>query len=264
MIRLLSFCMCLLSLLGAFVFGVSTVPCLIIAAACLVLFVFAGKLMQKKLFALLFGAGFAVVLLFGMTLELGVIDGGTTDYNRRLEKTGKYIADEKLERAKEELDYLEENYRQTDLFRYEKMMYFLTAQQYDEAMSMVESFENKTGRGYFEAKEMCMFAQEDRYEDYEYLNLYREAADANPDWAYANFHAGMYYADREEWKPAEYYLRIAYDCAELTYDVPFYLGLLCCEQGRLEEGIGFFEESFYLGAPEEYQEIMEYYIGKVY
>lgn len=262
MIRLLSLCMCILSLLGAFVFGAAKFPGFVAAAIFAVLFVFAGKVTRKKLFACAFGAGLVVALIIAMMTPSATIDGTATEYGARMEKAVAYIEKGKLESAKEELDYLREHFPQTDSLKTVEVLYFLGAGNVEEARQTVDYFENRTSRGYYEIKEMCMFADAENYSDYDFCNLYREAADNNPDWAYANLNAGICLMNLDEFQRAEYYLRIAYDCGELTYDIPYYLGLICCEQGRMEEGIDFFEESYYLGAPEECVQVMQYFLSK--
>lgn len=262
MIRLLSLCMCILSLLGAFVFGSAKFPCFVMAAIFGVLFVFAGKLVRKKFFAFVFGLGLIAALTIALMVPATTVEGTAAEYASKMEKAVAYLEKGKPESAKEELDYLREHYPQTDSLRSVEVIYYISTGDVEEAKRVIDYFDNKTCRGYFEAREMCMLADAENYNDYDFCSLYREAADNNPDWAYANLYAGIYLINLDDYPRAEYYLRVAYDCEELTYDIPYYLGLICCDQGRMDEGISYFEESYYLGAPDEYVQVMEFYLSR--
>lgn len=195
-----------------------------------------------------------VIMVVFLAVVAPFMDLGQNNYTKRCKKVESYIDQGKYEKAQEELDFLKEEYRESDV------LHFLTAKmnykqgKYGEALEECEKVKDKNEEYYY-LKSLAISRDLSVSED-KALSFFEEGAMEYPEWEFIQIRAGAYELKAKNYRKAEHYIRNALSINENNPLACFYMGMIFYYQGEYEEALDYFIKSTDNGANEEMNAIM--------
>lgn len=206
-----------------------------------------------------------VILMFvlGGLTGMSSAEGGLIAYEVSLDSAMDLVEKDKLDEAWEEIDAIKEIYGMSDNTVALEVVAYLAEGSYDDALSALNGYSSKTSVDYYVLLESIYLVHGAQKNGDSLSRMYREAADFHPNWTYVQQMAGMAYISLSEFTRAEYHLLRAYEQEPSDYKTPYYLGVASYEQRRMEEALGFFQESLDREADDETQSYIAWYIQEI-
>ena len=264
MISVLLILTALISFISLVLFHAAPFPAVIVIIAAVALFVLRSFSKKIKLLCKLIPLLSFVLVTVCIIIPQKNGDYGYYDYSDMYEDYFNAVCDGD-EDAGEKLDAIKEKYRETDDVRFIEAMDAISKEDYDLADRIAYGFDDILSRQFYIIREnVLLHSRQERDDDVDFdrlRNLYVEAADANPEWVYAQKCAGGYLFDDEEYDAAAYYLTSAYaNMEEPDPMIMYYLGAVMMEKGEYEKACELFDEALQAGADDEMRSNIAYYI----
>ena len=163
----------------------------------------------------------------------------------------------------EEIDLITEVYGSSDNTVTLEVMAYLAEGSYEDALGAVNRYSNRSSIDYYVLLESIYIIQGAQENETNLSRLYTDAANQYPNWTYAQQMAGLAYISRSEFSKAEYHLLRAYEQEPADYKTPYYLGVICYEQKRMDEALVFLQEAMDREPDEEIQSYIAWYIQEI-
>lgn len=249
---------------GIFVLQCEILPCLIVAAAAVViLFLQKAVFRKKQLIPLLLCT---VVLAGSLRISIRPTAYGYLNYLESVDEYAALLSKDKTEKVETLQKEIEEKYGNTKGMTFAQAAEAIENGDYETADELAWDFYGEDRALYCLIREQTIpRLTEDKEEARnELARLYSEASDIDPEWEYAAYMAGAVYMDQKEYDRAAYYLARAYEStSEADPGLCYLFGAALIEQGRTTQGELLMLEALSKGADEETQSYIAWYLQRL-
>lgn len=242
---------------------VGSVAVLLLCAAFVAAKFFLRKKMSKKLQNQFLIIGIVLVVIFILNIGFRGSRGGLLDYTDRLSKITEYLAEGEYEKASEYLEDLEEEYGSSDGSHILSAIHNLEIGDILAAKDDYNRISNRKQELYFALGEQILKQDYSENATERLYNLYIEAANEYPAWAYMQFWAGVSRFEQKNYKSAEYYLLNAYNLDENNPSTLYYLGAVKYAQNEVDEALKYFDAAVAAGANETLCSYIAWYLKEI-
>ena len=190
-------------------------------------------------------------------------EGGILYYQQQFDKALNQIEKKDLDAAVKTVSHMEEIYGVDDNTLILRAMKELKKDNYDDAYENMKKVTDKTSWMYYSVMEQIYIADPSEKSVERVYNLYLEAAKEWPGWTYMQKYAGITQFEKGLYAGAEYYLLRAYGQDDSDARTCYYLGAVNFYLGDYEKSIYYFNRSVDLGADEQTQRDISWYIQQM-
>lgn len=201
-------------------------------------------------------AGIFCLMFMGMKEQGDDIDS----YRASLQRAESLAEAGNTDRAMEILAGLEEEYGTDDKIRLIYTEIYVQEDDQQKALSSIEKCADRTTEEYYVLKEKVYMMSDEEERAEKLYELYVSAAEDQPFWEYAQRMAGIARFEQNNLVSAEYYLLRAKKLDEENPQTLYYLGAVKFKQKEYETGESYFNEALRLGADEEIQSYILWYL----
>ena len=190
-------------------------------------------------------------------------ENGILYYQKQLDKALDQIDKKDLDAATKTVSDLEEIYGADDNTLMLRAMKELGNNNYDDAYENMKSVTDKTSQMYYAVMEQIYIADPSENSVERIYDLYLEAAKEWPGWTYMQKYAGITQFEKGLYEGAEYYLLRAYKQDGSDARTCYYLGAVNYYLEDYEDSVAYFKHSVDLGADEQTQRDIYWYIKQM-
>lgn len=190
-------------------------------------------------------------------------ENGILYYQQQLDRALDQIEKNDPDAAMKTISDLEETYGSDDNTLMLQAMKELENDNYGDAYEIMKRVTDKTSQMYYAVMEQIYMADPSEKSVEQIYDLYLEAAKEWPEWTYMQKYAGIKQFDKGLYNGAEYYLLRAYSQNDSDAGTCFYLGAVNYYLEEYEDSIAYFGRSVDLGADEQTQKDIYWYIQQM-